>query len=139
MECARCNHKNADGARFCGECGASLTRDATCSGCGHLNPPGQKFCNGCGQGLGASAPAATRDPRAYTPKHLAEKILGTRTALEGERKQVTVLFADVKGSMELAEEAPTAGAADGSTPRLPHAKRLTVCPRHPGDDGRAIA
>jgi class 3 adenylate cyclase len=104
MECARCNHKNADGARFCGECGASLTRDATCSGCGHLNPPGQKFCNGCGQGLGASAPAATRDPRAYTPKHLADKILTSRTALEGERKQVTVLFADVKGSMELAEQ-----------------------------------
>jgi class 3 adenylate cyclase len=71
------------------------TRDVTCSGCGHPNPPGQKFCNGCGQGLGASAPAATRDPRAYTPKH---------TALEGERKQVTVLFADVKGSMELAEQ-----------------------------------
>jgi class 3 adenylate cyclase len=104
MECAHCNHENADGARFCGECGASLTRDVTCPGCGHLNPPGQKFCNGCSQGLGASAPAATRDPRAYTPKHLAEKILGSRTALEGERKQVTVLFADVKGSMELAEQ-----------------------------------
>src|SRR5438552_4696009 len=95
---------NAGGARFCGECGASLTRDATCSGCGHLNPPGQKFCNGCGQPLGASAPAATRDPSAYTPKHLAEKILTSRAALEGERKQVTVLFADVKGSMELAEQ-----------------------------------
>src|SRR5438874_3860291 len=104
MECPRCHAANADGARFCGECGASLTRDATCSGCGHLNPPGQKFCNGCGQPLGASAPAATRDPSAYTPKHLAEKILTSRAALEGERKQVTVLFADVKGSMELAEQ-----------------------------------
>src|SRR5262249_12755815 len=103
MECAHCNHKNADGARFCGECGASLTRGATGAACGHLNPPGQKFCNGCGQGLGAAAPAATRDPRDYTPKHLAEKILTSRTALEGERKRVTVLFADVKGSMELAE------------------------------------
>src|SRR3989442_1646009 len=104
MECPRCHAANADGARFCGECGASLTRDATCSGCGHLNPPGQKFCNGCGQPLGASAPAATRDPSAYTPKHLAEKILTSRAALEGEHKQVTVLFADVKGSMELAEQ-----------------------------------
>jgi Double zinc ribbon len=104
MECAHCHHKNADGARFCGECGASLTHDATCSGCGHLNPPGQKFCNGCGQGLGPSAPAATRDRRAYTPKRLAENILTSRTALEGERKQVTVLFADVKGSMDLAEQ-----------------------------------
>src|SRR5713101_3010657 len=101
MECPRCHAANADGARFCGECGASLTRDATCSGCGHLNPPGQKFCNGCGQGLGASAPAATRDPSAYTPKHLAEKILTSRAALEGERKHVTVLFADLKSSMAL--------------------------------------
>ena len=75
-----------------------------CPGCGRPNPPGQKFCNGCGQGLGASAPAAARDPRAYTPNHLAEKILTSRAALEGERKRVTVLFADVKGSMELAEQ-----------------------------------
>jgi Adenylate and Guanylate cyclase catalytic domain len=49
-------------------------------------------------------PPPARDPRAYTPKHLAEKILTSRNALEGERKQVTVLFADVKGSMELAEQ-----------------------------------
>src|SRR5262249_9103758 len=104
MECPRCRHANADGARFCGECGASLRLDVMCGGCGHPNPPGQKFCNGCGQGLGASAPAVTPDPRAYTPKHLAEKILGSRAALEGERKQVTVLFADVKGSMDLAEQ-----------------------------------
>jgi class 3 adenylate cyclase len=75
-----------------------------CPGCGRPNPPGQKFCNGCGQGLGASAPAAARDPRAYTPNHLAEKILTSRAALERERKRVTVLFADVKGSMELAEQ-----------------------------------
>jgi class 3 adenylate cyclase len=44
-----------------------------------------------------------RDPRSYTPKHLAEKILASRSALEGERKQVSVLFADVRSSMELAE------------------------------------
>ena len=51
--------------------------------------------------LGASAPALERTPRAYTPAHLTEKILAARAALEGERKQVTVLFADLKGSMEL--------------------------------------
>ena len=51
---------------------------------------------------GRSPPA--RDPRDYTPKHLADKILHSQSALEGERKQVTVLFADVKGSMELAEQ-----------------------------------
>src|SRR5947199_3197403 len=58
------------------------------------------FCLGCGSPLAA---AHQPDPRTYTPKHLAEKILNSRSALEGERKQVTVLFADVKGSMELAE------------------------------------
>src|SRR5438093_770503 len=104
MECPRCHYENAGGARFCGECGASLTRDVTCSSCGHANPAGQTFCNGCGGRLDESLRSAARDRRAYTPKHLAEKILTSRTALEGERKQVTVLFADVKGSMELAEQ-----------------------------------
>src|SRR5881396_1455677 len=104
MECPRCHYANTDGARFCGECGASLTRDVTCSSCGHANPAGQTFCNGCGHRLDESARSAARDRRAYTPKHLVEKILASRTALEGERKQVTVLFADLKGSMDLAEQ-----------------------------------
>src|SRR5205823_14981 len=80
------------------------TRDVTCSSCSHANPAGQTFCNGCGGRLDESARSAARDRRAYTPKHLVEKILASRTALEGERKQVTVLFADVKGSMDLAEQ-----------------------------------
>jgi class 3 adenylate cyclase len=59
----------------------------------------------CGTSLGGlSTPAVPLDPRSYTPRHLAEKILTSRSALEGERKQVTVLFADVKGSMDLAEQ-----------------------------------
>jgi class 3 adenylate cyclase/tetratricopeptide (TPR) repeat protein len=103
MTCPTCQHANAEGARFCGECGTSLLREAACAGCGHVNPPGQKFCNGCGTRLGEPAPTPPREPRAYTPKHLADKILASRSALAGERKQVTVLFADVKGSMELAE------------------------------------
>jgi class 3 adenylate cyclase/tetratricopeptide (TPR) repeat protein len=53
---------------------------------------------------GTPAAVSDRTPRDYTPKHLAEKILQSKSALEGERKQVTVLFADVKGSMELAEQ-----------------------------------
>src|SRR6266705_4022891 len=76
-----------------------------CPSCGHANRAAAKFCEECGTRLAsaaASAPAPP-DPRAYTPRHLAEKILGSRAALEGERKQVTVLFADVRGSMELAE------------------------------------
>jgi len=103
MECPRCHCANADGARFCGECGVSLIGEVPCASCGCGNPAGQKFCNGCGGPLGESARPLERDRRAYTPKHLAEKILTTRAALEGERKQVTVLFADVKGSMDLAE------------------------------------
>ncbi len=71
----------------------------TCSSCGQANPPGSRFCNACGTRIDA-APAAVA-PNAYTPQHLAEKILTSRAALEGERKQVTVLFADLKGSMEL--------------------------------------
>src|SRR5262249_6373269 len=76
-----------------------------CTACGASNQPGERFCGECGKPLAAAAKEPTpRDPRSYTPKHLAEKILTSRSALEGERKQVTVLFADVKGSMDLAEQ-----------------------------------
>ncbi|MEK7702082.1 MAG: adenylate/guanylate cyclase domain-containing protein, partial [candidate division NC10 bacterium] len=71
----------------------------TCPRCGQENPEGARFCNACGTRL-ETAPAAVA-PKAYTPQHLAEKILTSRAALEGERKQVTVLFADLKGSMEI--------------------------------------
>ncbi len=69
-----------------------------CPSCGQENPPGARFCNGCGARL--TAPSV-KVPQTYTPQHLAEKILTSRAALEGERKQVTVLFADLKGAMEL--------------------------------------
>jgi class 3 adenylate cyclase/tetratricopeptide (TPR) repeat protein len=73
----------------------------SCPSCGHDNPAEARFCNACGGRL--AAPATTREPRAYTPRHLVEKILASKSALEGERKSVTVLFADVARSMELAE------------------------------------
>jgi class 3 adenylate cyclase len=63
-----------------------------------------RFCLGCGKSVSSAAVAPAPEPRSYTPKHLAEKILTSRGALEGERKQVTVLFVDVKGSMDLAEK-----------------------------------
>ena len=72
-----------------------------CLSCDHENPAGARFCNDCGAAL--AAPTITREPRAYTPRHLAEKILASQSALRGERKLVTVLFADVVRSMELAE------------------------------------
>ncbi|MBI2159100.1 MAG: zinc ribbon domain-containing protein [Candidatus Rokubacteria bacterium] len=77
----------------------------TCFRCGHENPPGSRYCNACGTRLDAAPGAAAL--RAYTPQHLAEKILTTRAALEGERKQVTVLFANLKGSMELPADRDT--------------------------------
>ena len=98
MRCPRCEHDNPAGLKFCGECGARLA--PVCPACGASNAPTQRFCGECGAPL--SVPGIKFDaPHAYTPKHLAEKILTSKTALEGERKQVTVLFADLKGSMEL--------------------------------------
>ncbi|HKC10385.1 MAG TPA: adenylate/guanylate cyclase domain-containing protein, partial [Methylomirabilota bacterium] len=73
----------------------------SCPSCGHENPAGARFCNDCGAHL--AAPTITPEPRSYTPRHLAEKILASQSALRGERKLVTVLFADVVRSMELAE------------------------------------
>jgi class 3 adenylate cyclase/nucleoside-triphosphatase THEP1 len=80
-----------------------------CAACGFENPAGFQFCGECGARLAPSAPPGARpwrdrEPQAYTPRHLADRILTTRSALEGERKQVTVLFADVKGSLALAEK-----------------------------------
>jgi class 3 adenylate cyclase/tetratricopeptide (TPR) repeat protein len=107
MHCLSCGFENPAGMKFCGECGAPLT--GRCPQCGFANPPQFKFCGGCGapQSLPAQAlsPAPVLPPSAepvrYTPTYLAEKIVASRSALEGERKQVTVLFADLKGSMEL--------------------------------------
>src|SRR6266536_1498872 len=100
MKCPRCQHENPAGVKFCGECGERL--ESACPACGASNPTGNKFCGQCGAAL-VQAPSATKftSPETYTPKHLAEKILTSKAALGGERKQVTVLFADMKGSMEL--------------------------------------
>ena len=105
MRCPHCRHETRERARFCGACGASLESSIACPRCAALNPRGQKFCDTCGESLspGVGAPATPREARAYTPRHLAEKILTTRGALEGERKQVSVLFADLVDSMRLAE------------------------------------
>src|SRR5690349_9535712 len=101
MRCPRCQQDSPSSAKFCPKCGARLT--PVCAGCGTNLPVGARFCLECGQPVEGTSPPQ-RNPEAYTPKHLAEKILTSRAALEGERKQVTVLFADVKGSMELAEQ-----------------------------------
>jgi class 3 adenylate cyclase len=104
MRCPRCDVDTPDGAKFCIECGASL--QLRCPQCGADTLPRAKFCAECGTPLGgppaaAPPPAHAQPPVRYTPGHLAEKILTSKSALEGERKQVTILFADLKGSMEL--------------------------------------
>src|ERR1044071_4806506 len=100
VQCPSCNEQNAAGSSFCGACGARLP--SVCAACGANNPAGHKFCSECGAPLGRPAVHAKfASAQSYTPRHLAEKILTSRSALEGERKQVTVLFADMKGSMEL--------------------------------------
>src|SRR5262245_31093442 len=101
MTCPSCHHANPSASNFCLACGARLV--LTCASCGVSLPAAARFCNKCGAPVSVETGATARFPApgAYTPKHLAEKILTSKAALEGERKQVTVLFADLKGSMEL--------------------------------------
>src|SRR4029450_12177683 len=108
MQCSQCQAENKDDRRFCASCGTALL--VPCAACGFINDAGSPFCGGCGAALSKGTPAARTpvvayaSPKAYTPAHLADRILGGRAALEGERKQVTVMFADLKGSMELLAE-----------------------------------
>src|SRR6266540_4063336 len=129
-QCPACQAETPAENKFCGECGSPMP--TACPSCGHQNPAGQKFCGECGAGLaGAAKPSAVvppatpvtaqepvpsppatsglsssyreADPVAYTPKHLAEKILTSKSAIEGERKRVTVMFADVSGLTAMSE------------------------------------
>src|SRR5262249_6111664 len=102
MNCPRCKEQNPLGSRFCQSCGVRLAH--ACSSCGAAVPAGARFCGSCGAKSSGQDAARFASPKAYTPRHLAEHILTSRSALEGERKQVTVLFADLKGSMELLAE-----------------------------------
>ena len=103
MRCPRCRSENDVTAQFCEECGTKL--ELACPACGQPVGAGKKFCRSCGAALsGASDGSRGAAPPVALPKHLAERILTSKSALEGERKQVTVLFADLKGSMELLAE-----------------------------------
>ena len=107
MRCAACQAMNRDGAAFCRSCGTRL--DHVCSSCGAPVLRGNRFCDVCGTPLlvtpDAASAAAPADPAARpVPGPLAEKIRSSRGLLEGERKQVTVMFCDIVRSMRLAEE-----------------------------------
>src|SRR5437588_8853521 len=84
--CAACGHNNREGTKFCTACGAA--QPFPCRACGVLTEPGEKFCGACGSPLQAGGPPPAASPEVVLPS--------------GERKQITVLFLDVAGSMELA-------------------------------------
>ena len=105
MNCPQCQFENEHDASFCNECGSKL--EIGCPACGKGNLPGSKFCKGCGHDLRKAETAPPIDysqPQSYTPKFLADKILTTRSSIEGERKLVTVLFADVANYTSISEK-----------------------------------
>jgi predicted ATPase/class 3 adenylate cyclase len=110
MECPKCQHENPEDARFCNGCGHKL--EVACPECGKANPPGSRFCNGCGHNLTLPSEPALKELsfeekidkiQRYLPKGLTEKILAQRDKIEGERKQVTVMFCDMEGFTQLSE------------------------------------
>src|SRR5262249_37509310 len=98
LRCSKCGHDNAVGAKFCEECASQLAR--ICASCEAQLSPMAKFCPECAHPT--SVPQSRFiPPETYTPRYLAEKILTSKRAFEGERKQLTVLFAELEGYMEL--------------------------------------
>jgi class 3 adenylate cyclase/tetratricopeptide (TPR) repeat protein len=105
MKCTKCHVENPDDAEFCIECGSTI--EFHCPKCGTITPASGKFCKKCGHDLKEPKPAPPIDysePQSYTPKFLADKILDTRSSIEGERKLVTVLFADVANYTSMSEK-----------------------------------
>ncbi|HUU63294.1 MAG TPA: adenylate/guanylate cyclase domain-containing protein [Dehalococcoidia bacterium] len=105
MKCIKCDSDNREGAKFCEQCGTRLVRK--CPDCGAEVSPTARFCAECGHDIAEPKEAPPIDysqPQTYTPKFLADKILTTRSSIEGERKLVTVLFADVANFTSMSEK-----------------------------------
>jgi len=111
MKCPNCQFENPDEAKFCNHCGNKI--ELTCQECGKVNPPGSRFCNECGHNLSLPSEQSPKDLsldeklakiQRYLPKGVTEKILAQRDRIEGERKQVTVLFCDMEGFTPLSEK-----------------------------------
>jgi len=105
MKCPKCQFENLEEMKFCGKCGSKLA--ILCDKCGFENPDGYDFCGKCGGPLQQAPDTSEIDykkPQSYTPKHLADKILTIRSSIEGERKFVTVLFADVANYTSISEK-----------------------------------
>ena len=108
MKCPKCQSENREEVKFCEECGAKV--ETECPNCGAKIPLGKKFCGECGHKLESPPEQPTQapaldyaNPISYTPKHLADKILTNRSAIEGERKLITVLFLDVANFTGMSE------------------------------------
>src|SRR6516162_5956282 len=99
MKCAKCGAENREGAKFCNECAAPI--EASCPKCGSNNKPGAKFCDECGTSLGPSAVGLAKKPNDSSIRVIDSALPEN---LDGERKTVTALFADIKGSMDLMED-----------------------------------
>jgi class 3 adenylate cyclase/predicted ATPase len=106
MRCSKCATENPGGKKFCGDCGASLANP--CAECGAENPPGKQFCGDCGASLSGDAqtPPARSRPPARVNQEIRVRSDATDSSLvtDGERKTITVLSADIKGSMDLIED-----------------------------------
>jgi hypothetical protein len=101
MKCPKCRFDNREGIKFCEACGTKL--ELNCPACGAEIPFGRKFCGQCGHKFANFKKTPSIDytqPQSYTPDFLVDKIISSRGSLEGERKQITVLLADIKDSTE---------------------------------------
>ena len=101
MKCAKCGVGNREGRKFCSKCGSALAR--SCSKCGAANEPTDDFCGECGTSLSPSS-AAGSEPVEAVDSVIRIASEARSGSLDGERKTVTALFADIKGSMELMED-----------------------------------
>src|SRR5947208_3669724 len=100
MRCSKCASDNPAGKKFCGDCGAPLTN--RCPKCGGENPPSKRFCGDCGTALAADSVTAQSPKSSLGTVEIAISAEAAAPAVaEGERKTITALFADIKGSTEL--------------------------------------
>jgi class 3 adenylate cyclase len=111
MQCPKCQHDNPDSSNFCFECGHKL--EFICPECNASLPAGVKFCNNCGHNLSQPSESPRKELSAddkikkmqkYLPKGVAEKVLSQRDKIEGEKKQVTVMFCDIVGFTPLVDK-----------------------------------
>ncbi len=111
MKCPKCQFENPETQKYCGECGSKLEK--VCPNCGRTNPALYKFCGECGCEIAIPSEPASQGLsfheklnkiQKYLPEGLTEKILSQRDKIEGERKQVTVMFCDMEGFTQLSEK-----------------------------------